>query len=79
VLLLLHAPSYQSIWEPEAPTYSGRSPSIPSWSTTAALRNLRDALCGAFAALRQYEHLMSRGMRHEVALRQALGISNTAK
>ena len=67
------------VWEPDLPTHSGRSPSYPSWSSTAALRNLRDALYEAFGAHRQYERLTSRGMPHDAALRRAFGMSNPDK
>src|SRR5438128_7355073 len=48
---------------------------ITSWyrSVAAALSTIRDALIEALAAHRRYEHLMSRGMPHDTALRLATG------
>lgn len=50
-----------------------RSAASP-WPAVTALRTIYDALCEGLAASRQYEHLRSRGVRHDAALRQALGI-----
>jgi hypothetical protein len=44
----------------------------PTWRT--ALRKMCDAWCEGLVAHRQYEHLRSRGMPHDRALREALGI-----
>lgn len=38
-----------------------------------ALRNIRDALPEALAAHRQYERLMSAGVPHDIALKEAMG------
>jgi hypothetical protein len=46
---------------------------------TTKLRTVRDALREGIAAHRQYERLRSRGIPHDKAIRQALGISHRAK
>jgi hypothetical protein len=57
-------------------TLAGTNPTVqsstPTWRT--ALRKMCDAWCEGLAAHRQYEHLRSRGIPHERALREALGI-----
>jgi hypothetical protein len=55
---------------PSAPA-SGRT----SWRTVAAPRIIWDALRDGLAAYRRYEHLMSRGIPHDPAAREALGLS----
>ena len=45
-----------------------------SWRTARALRMIWDALHGGLAAYRQYEHLRSRSVPHDTAIREALGI-----
>jgi hypothetical protein len=53
--------------------YRHSATQITSWyrSAAAALSTIRDALIEALAAHRRYEHLMSRGMPHDTALRLA--------
>ena len=46
--------------------------------TTARLRTIGDALLEGLAAHHRYEHLRSKGVHHEAALRQAFGISHPA-
>jgi hypothetical protein len=49
-----------------------------AWSSrrlAMALRNVRDALHEGLAAHRQYEHLRSRGIAHDAAVRRAFGIT----
>src|SRR6266849_6620527 len=62
-------------------TLGGTNPTVPSSQPTltwrTALRNMCDAWCAGLGAHRQYEHLQSRGMPHERALREALGIGLT--
>jgi hypothetical protein len=50
------------------------SPSASSWSPVAAVRMMGAAFCEGLAAHREYEALRSRGMAHERALREALGL-----
>jgi hypothetical protein len=53
---------------------TGQAAETTAWSSRplpTALRNLRDALQEGFAAQRQYENLMSRGISHNTALRHA--------
>lgn len=38
-----------------------------------ALRNIRNALREALAAHRQYERMMSAGVPHDIALKEAMG------
>jgi hypothetical protein len=49
-----------------------RSASV--WSAVAAVRMMWDAFCEGLAAHREYEALRSRGVAHERALREALGL-----
>lgn len=56
---------------------SGRcSPPTVSRRTFAALRTMGDALREGLAASRQYEHLRSRGISHDMAIREALGLGH---
>jgi uncharacterized protein YjiS (DUF1127 family) len=48
------------------------------WSLGTALSAIRDALGEGLAAYRQYEHLKSRGMSQDTALKVALGVRNPA-
>ena len=61
-------------------TLAGTNPTVqsstPTWRT--ALRKMCDAWCEGLAAHRQYEHLQSRGIPHERALREALGIGEVS-
>lgn len=69
-------PSSHNIWDPTlavllaAPAHSRFRP------IAAALRTIWNLLPEAFAARHQYEHLMSRGVPHDTALRQAIGLPN---
>jgi len=45
------------------------------WPAVAALRTIFDAFHEALAAQRQYEHLRSRGLSHNTAVAEALGVS----
>jgi hypothetical protein len=49
---------------------AGQTPARQTAGKT--LHSLLDALCGGLAAHREYERLMSMGMRHDPALRAAL-------
>jgi hypothetical protein len=55
---------------------AGWSPPPPaaSWPAVAAVRMMGAAFCEGLAAHREYEALRSRGMAHERALREALGL-----
>src|SRR5258708_40379976 len=53
------------------------SPSASSWSPVAAVRMMGAAFCEGLAAHREYEALRSRGMAHERALREALGLGGS--
>ena len=46
--------------------------------TAVMLRSIRDALREGLAAQRRYEHLRSEGVHHDLAIRQAFGISQPA-
>jgi hypothetical protein len=47
------------------------------WRTLVALWSIWDALRAGLAAHRRYEHLRSRGIPHDPALREALGIGRS--
>lgn len=46
----------------------------PSGPLRTALRAIWETLPEAFAARREYEHMLSRGVPHRTALRKALGV-----
>ena len=50
-----------------------------SWPIATKLRSVSNALREGIAAHRHYEHLRSRGIPHDAAIRQALGISRPGK
>lgn len=47
----------------------------PPTATAGMLGTILGALCESFASHRRYEHLRSEGIHHDLAIRQALGIS----
>ena len=49
-------------------------PAVSAWSAVAAVRKMGAAFCEGLAAHREYEALRSRGIAHERALREALGL-----
>jgi hypothetical protein len=65
-------------WDQGLAARHAKATAHPSWMA-AALRFLRDALCEAVAAHRQYERLRFVGAPHDAAIRQALGISHDQK
>jgi hypothetical protein len=72
-----HAPGFGEAQQ--GPDFACRSASPTGfWSSpiAAKLRIVRDALSQGIAAHRRYEHLRSRGVPHDPAIRQALGISH---
>lgn len=46
----------------------------PPWLLRTALRAIWETLPEAFAARREYEHMLSGGVPHRTALRMALGV-----
>ncbi len=50
-----------------------------SWPIATTLRTICVALGEGLAAHRQYQHLRSKGISHDTAIRQALGISHPGK
>ena len=49
-------------------------PTAATWQITTRLRSIRGLLHESLAACRQYEHLRSSGIPHDIAVRKALGI-----
>lgn len=49
-------------------------PPLAGWPWPTTLRSFIDALREGFAAYRDYEQLRARGIAHDLAIRQALGI-----
>jgi len=49
-------------------------PAVSAWPAVAAVRKMGVAFCEGLAAHREYEALRSRGIAHERALREALGL-----
>jgi hypothetical protein len=47
---------------------------LAGWSWPTTLRSFIDALREGFVAWREYERLRARGITHDLAIRQALGI-----
>src|SRR6266550_3831459 len=64
-------------WSP-AGCDSQPTPASP-WPVLAALLMMGEALCEGLAAHRQYEDLRSRGIPHDRALRQSLGLGLVAR
>jgi hypothetical protein len=56
--------------------WSSRPTGFSSSPIASKLRAIWDALREGIAAHRQYEHLASRGIPHDTAIRQALSISH---
>jgi hypothetical protein len=72
---LSYEPGFDEIYYEMSPT--GRSPPPTAAGCRQARTTLRliyDVLSEGLAASRQYEHLRSRGIPHDTALREALGI-----
>ena len=61
----------------ETPQETAQRTAASSWPTATALRTMYDAWREGLAAHRQYEHLRSRGIPHDTAVREALGIGLT--
>jgi hypothetical protein len=55
-------------------SWSPPLPAASAWPAVAAVRMMCAAFCEGLAAHREYEALRSRGMAHERALREALGL-----
>ena len=74
-----HTPSFAKT-HPETDLVARSAPRTPSSSRriAASLRTMGDAWREALAAHRGYEHLTSRGIPHDKALRAALGIRSPA-
>ena len=56
------------------PACRSSRPTGAEWRPVTALLRICDALREALAAHRQYERLTARGMAHDTALRESLGI-----
>ena len=74
-----HTPSFAKT-HPETDLVARSAPRTPSSSRriAASLRTMGDAWREALAAHRGYEHLTSRGIPHDKALRAALGVRSLA-
>jgi hypothetical protein len=70
-------PSSHNIWDPSLAVLLATPAYYRSWPIAATLRTIWNLLPEAFAAHREYEHLMSRGVPHDTALRQAVGLPKT--
>jgi hypothetical protein len=58
----------------EANLAGGSAQWAAAWSIAANMRSIGEAWREGLAAHREYERLTSRGMAHDIALREALGI-----
>ena len=73
-----HAPSLDEAHRKMDPAgRSAQRTASSSWPIATTLRTMCDAWREGLAAHRQYEHLRSRGIPHESAIREALGIGLT--
>ena len=68
-----YVPDFDTTLGGTNPTARSSQPT-PTSSRRIALRTICDAWCEALAAHRQYEQLRSRGISHDTALRESLGI-----
>lgn len=57
---------------------SSRRPASLSWLAVTGLRTICDAFREGLAAHRRYKDLRSRGMPHETAVQQAVGVGPSA-
>jgi hypothetical protein len=64
-------PTHQN-WKPAG--CASQATAASPWPALSALLMMGDALCEGLAAHRQYEALRSRGIPHDRALRQSLGL-----
>jgi uncharacterized protein YjiS (DUF1127 family) len=72
-----HAPGFDKTHQAlDFAGWSSQPAGFSSSPTATKLRAVWDALREGIAAHRQYEHLRSRGIPHDMAIRQALGISH---
>jgi hypothetical protein len=67
-----YAPDFDATLAGTNPTVRSSQPT-PTSSWRTALRMMCDAWCEGLAAHRRYEHLRSRGISHDTALRESLG------
>ena len=73
-----HAPGFdKSHWvRDDLAGWSPQQTGVSSSPFATTLRTIWDALREGIVAHRQYEHLMSKGIPHETAIRQALCTSH---
>jgi hypothetical protein len=68
----------KSYRETELAAQPARRPDARLTATAGMLRTILGALREGLAAQRRYEHLRSKGVHHDPAIRQAFGISPSA-
>lgn len=73
---LRQEPIDHTFWDPSLATLPVEPAEYPFRPIAVALRTTWDVLREAVRAHHQYEHLSSRRVPHDTALRQALGISH---
>ncbi len=69
-----YAPGFESSHREASPAHRSTRPAAAASSIATALRAIVEAWREGLAAHRAYEHLRSRGMAHDTALRKALGV-----
>ena len=69
-----YAPGFENSHRQASPAHRSTRPAAAAWSIAATLRAIGEAWREGLAAHRGYEHLRSRGMAHDAALRESLGI-----
>jgi hypothetical protein len=69
-----YAPGFKDCHRDASPARRSTPPAAAAWPIAATLRAIGEAWREGLAAHRAYELLRSRGMAHDPALREALGI-----
>jgi hypothetical protein len=74
--IFCHAPGFEKIHQaPDRAGWSSRPTGLSFSSIATKLRTIWNALRGGIAAHHRYEHLRSKGIPHDTAIRQAFGVS----
>jgi hypothetical protein len=69
-----YAPGFEHSHREASPARRSTRPVAPAWPIAATLRAIGEAWREGLAAHRAYEHLRSRGMTHDTALRESIGM-----
>ena len=69
-----YAPDFENSHRDANPAHRSTRPAAAASSIAATLRAIGEAWHEGLAAHRAYEHLRSRGMAHDTALRESIGM-----